>query len=240
MMFRSRYDHISELIDLYQRLDPTNINSLLENSNSINKDIQNIRQMLKTEIESFAINIINGLIELHGTMDIKFVEKVNEFNPNFVGETLANVISKYYLEIGFNGFLKMIVNIKNNISIIYAIEALFNEIIIDGEKHRDEACELTKKLQEITFSKDFNSLSIELRLKVENMIKRMKPYARPINRKSFLHSGRNIPLKRGKEYYRSYPIISKTGDWIGHNINMNRAIDEFNHKTKRIKKLLKK
>ncbi|XP_055841486.1 uncharacterized protein LOC129908763 [Episyrphus balteatus] len=238
-MFRSRYDHISELIDLYQRLDSSNISTLIEDSTSITEDIEKLRGFLKTEIESFTIFIIDGLLGLNGTMDIKFIEKVIEFNPNFVGETLSKVISKFYLEIGFKTFFKMITNIKNNISSIYAIEALFNQIIVDGEKHRDEACELTTKLQEISSCQDFNTLSTDLILKVENMIESMKPHARPIIRKNYYHV--SMPLKEGDdENGVSYPIFSKNENWAEHHLVMSQIIHTFNEQHQKVKKILKK
>ncbi|XP_055913281.1 uncharacterized protein LOC129946925 [Eupeodes corollae] len=238
-MFRNRTDRILDLINLHRRLEKSNMESLLDiPTTSISEDVEKIRSFLKSEIESFSTYIINGCLDLTGTIDMRFAEKVIEFDPNFFGDLLGKAISKSYSKIGFDPFLKIIAEIKDFTAALDGVEALFKQIIIDGEKHRTEACELTKKLEDITSGEDFSELSAEQMLRATNMIERLKPYARPIVRKIFNFEG--MPLKEGEENGVSHPIFSRTGSWAEHALVMSLVANSFEDKQNKYKKALKK
>lgn len=239
-MFKSRLDRISNLIDLYKRLEPTKIDDLLFDSIPIATELQSVRETFKNEIESFTSFIIDGVLDVSQTIDIEFVEKVIEYNPHFVGNELAKTIEKYYPTIGFENLFKMISNIKNIITTFYCFEVLYLKIIFDGENHRTEACHLKDKLDEMSASEDFQQLSEDQQSNVTNMLDRLKPHARPIVKKSFYHKDLPIPIPKGEENGVSYPVFSRTGNCAEHHLLMGVFMNQFDEKQQKMKKFLKK
>lgn len=236
-MFKTRLDRMTDLVDLYHRLDPSKMVDLL-NDVTITQKADPLRDALKSEIESFSSFLIDNLFEFSETIDIPFVEKTIEYDPTFTADVLSTAISKHYSSIGFNKIFKLVSQIKNVIAAFYCCQVLYKNIIYEGEKHRNEACDLKAKLDEMSKSDGFNKLTEDQRANVTEMLERLKPHARPVIKQKFYH--KDFPIPEGEENGVSYPVFSKSGNWAEHDLLMSVFMDQHREKEQKMKKVLKK